>query len=74
MGLKTRTFSPANFFLSTVCADCSIREYGSDFRPLCWHTIPAYYALNYAGIFDGGLAAGGMLYWVANSLKTAAEY
>ena len=22
---------------------------------LCWHNVPAYYALNYAGIFDGGL-------------------
>ena len=23
--------------------------------PLCWHNMSAYYALNYAGIFDGGL-------------------
>ena len=22
---------------------------------LIWHNVPAYYALNYAGIFDGGL-------------------
>ena len=22
---------------------------------ICWHNVPAYYALNYAGIFDGGL-------------------
>ena len=22
---------------------------------LCWHNVPACYALNYAGIFDGGL-------------------
>ena len=22
---------------------------------LCWHNVPAYYALNYAGTFDGGL-------------------
>ena len=22
---------------------------------LCWHIVPTYYALNYAGIFDGGL-------------------
>ena len=22
---------------------------------LCWHNVPTYYALNYAGIFDGGL-------------------
>ena len=38
-----------------MCTDCSIREYRSDFSPLCWHNMPAYYALNYAGIFDGGL-------------------
>ena len=38
-----------------MCTDCSIREYRSDFSPLCWHNVPAYYALNYAGIFDGGL-------------------
>ena len=24
---------------------------------LSWHNVPAYYALNYAGIFDGGLPA-----------------
>ena len=22
---------------------------------LCWHNVTTYYALNYAGIFDGGL-------------------
>ena len=38
-----------------ICADCSIREYRSNFSPLCWHNMPAYYALNYASIFDGGL-------------------
>ena len=38
-----------------MCTDCAIREYRSDFSPLCWHNVPAYYALNYAGIFDGGL-------------------
>ena len=38
-----------------MCTDCSIREYRSDFSTLCWHNVPAYYALNYAGIFDGGL-------------------
>ena len=27
---------------------------------LCWHNVTAYYALNYAGIFDGGLAMGGV--------------
>ena len=40
------------YFIST---DCSIREYLSDFSPLCCRNIPAYYALNYAGILDGGL-------------------
>ena len=39
-----------------IWADCSIREHRSDFSPLCWHNVPTYYALNYAGIFDGGLA------------------
>ena len=39
-------------FIST---DCSIREYRSDFSPLCWHNMHAYYALNYVGIFVGGL-------------------
>ena len=38
-----------------ICANCSIREYKSDFSPSCWHNMPAYYALNYAGIFDRGL-------------------
>ena len=40
-----------------ICADCSIREYQSDCSPLCWHNniMFSYYALNYAGIFDGGL-------------------
>ena len=38
-----------------VCTDCSIREYRSDFSPLFYHNLPAYYALKYAGIFDGGL-------------------
>ena len=38
-----------------ICANCSIGEYRSDFSPLCWHNMPTYYALNYAGIFDGGL-------------------
>ena len=38
-----------------MCTDCSIREYRYDFSPLCWHNVLAYYALNYAGIFDGGL-------------------
>ena len=38
-----------------MCTDCSITEYRSYFSPLCWHNVPAYYALNYAGIFDGGL-------------------
>ena len=38
-----------------ICTDCSIREYRSDFSSLCWHCMPAYYALNYAGIFNGGL-------------------
>ena len=26
-----------------------------DFSSLCWHNVPTYYDLNYAGIFDGGL-------------------
>ena len=38
-----------------ICTNCSIREYHSDFSPLCWHNMPTYYALNYAGIFDRGL-------------------
>ena len=38
-----------------ICTDCSIREYRCDFSPLCWHNMPTNYALNYAGIFDGGL-------------------
>ena len=38
-----------------VYGDCSIREYRSDFSPLCWHSMPTYYALNYAGMFNGGL-------------------
>ena len=38
-----------------ICTICSIREYQFDFSPLYWHNIPAYYALNYAGIFDRGL-------------------
>ena len=25
-----------------TCADCSIREYQSDFNSLCWHNLPAY--------------------------------
>ena len=32
--------------------DCCIREYRSDFSPLYWHSMPAHYALNYAGIFN----------------------
>ena len=34
-------------------------EYHSDFSLLCWHNMPACYALkfNYAGIFDVGLVA-----------------
>ena len=38
-----------------ICIDCSIREYQFDCSPLCWHNMPAHYALNDAGIFDGGL-------------------
>ena len=37
-----------------ICT-CSIREHQSDFSPLCWHNILAYYAFNYADIFDGGV-------------------
>ena len=36
-------------------AGCSIREYRSYFSPLCWHNMPAYYALKYAEILNGSL-------------------
>ena len=51
------SIKPFNTTYVFVCIDCSIREYQSDFSPLCWHNMPACYALNYAGIFDGGLLA-----------------
>ena len=38
-----------------IFTDCSIREHRSDFSTLCWHNVPVYYALNYTGIFNGGL-------------------
>ena len=43
----------------SICTNCSIKEDQSDFRPimqaLYWHNMPAFYALNYADIFGGGL-------------------
>ena len=38
-----------------ICANYSTSKYQSDFSPLRWHNIPTYYALNYAGIFEGSL-------------------
>ena len=38
-----------------IYTDCSVRVYQSDFSPLYWHNMLIYYALNYAGIFDGCL-------------------
>ena len=38
--------------------DLILAHYASSMLALYWHNVPAYYALNYAGIFDGGLAKG----------------
>ena len=46
-----------NTVLIVICSGCSIRVYRFDCSPLCWHIMPAYYALNDADIFDGDLRA-----------------
>ena len=57
LNVLLKCIEPFNTVQCFICTNCSIREYQSDFNPLCWHNMPTYYAFYYAGIIDGGQAA-----------------